>query len=217
MKLKVNLWRHLVVQTIRRLWVLVLYQILPSTDSISLTIQFRRLVDHWKKISWKENIQPYNVFLFSCQLSVTLWCGSILRSSGGSILTASCLLMFPWWREKHTGQGVIQRKLLIKWKYRWASSLLNDMGIWEWSRLNTSLLGSSPTDSVSLTRNWWNFSSRGDLRKIFLLRLVCHASSSGYLGKEEETGWEYILHAFVTAYHTSVIVLISLHMLHQGI
>lgn len=37
------------------------------------------------------------------------------------------------------------------------------------------------TDSVSLTRNWWNFSSRGDFLIIFLLMLVCQACSSGYL------------------------------------
>lgn len=37
------------------------------------------------------------------------------------------------------------------------------------------------TDSVSLTRNWWNFSSRGDFLMIFLLMLVCQACSSGYL------------------------------------
>lgn len=39
----------------------------------------------------------------------------------------------------------------------------------------------SLTDSVSLTRNWWNFSSRGDFLMIFLLMLVCQACSSGYL------------------------------------
>lgn len=46
---------------------------------------------------------------------------------------------------------------------------------------SSSILVSGLTDSVSLTRNWWNFSSSGDFRMTFLLMFVCQANSSGYL------------------------------------
>lgn len=39
------------------------------------------------------------------------------------------------------------------------------------------------THSVSLTRNWWNFANSGDFLKIFRLKFVCQASSSGYLSE----------------------------------
>lgn len=45
------------------------------------------------------------------------------------------------------------------------------------------------TDSVSLTRNWWNFSSRGDFLIIFLLMLVCQACSSGYLEAKDTSSF----------------------------
>lgn len=50
------------------------------------------------------------------------------------------------------------------------------------------------TDSVSLTRNWWNFANNGDFLKIFRLKFVCQASSSGYLETEDVDHFHTIRH-----------------------
>lgn len=84
------------------------------------------------------------------------------------MLTASCRLIFPC-KDKRVYLNLMPHDIMSKC----------NSGCRCWIHF-------SLTDSVSLTRNWWNFSSRGDFLIIFLLMLVCQACSSGYLEMKKQ-------------------------------